>query len=291
VDGVVVCDWPKTVWLCSHLSVVIVAGWATLSLASFSAFLFSTATVLLLGHSLGCHRKLIHNSFSCPRWLEYILVYVGVQVGLAGPLGLLQQHDLRDYAQRQSTCHSYLRHGEALHVDAVWQLFCTLILHHPPKCHLESSLSDNAFYHFLERTWMLQCLLLTPFFYLLGGWSFIVWGISARVVVAVVGHWLIGYWAHNRGERHFHIHGAAVQAGNLRGTSLITMGECWHNNHHAFPWSARLGLQAGEWDPGWWLIVFLEKMGLVWAIQQPTVQQLGQQKSGSQITALRGVAQ
>ena len=38
------------------------------------------------------------------------------------------------------------------------------------------------------------------------------------------------------------IRGAAVQGRNVRFVSLLTMGECWHNNHHAFPGSARLGL-------------------------------------------------
>ena len=46
------------------------------------------------------HRLLIHGSYRCPRWLARLLVYLGVQVGLAGPLSLLRQHELRDYAQR-----------------------------------------------------------------------------------------------------------------------------------------------------------------------------------------------
>jgi hypothetical protein len=64
------------------------------------------------------HRKLVHDSYQCPRWLEYLLVYCGVQVGLTGPLGLLHQHDLRDYAQRIPGCHPYLRHGRSMWVDA-----------------------------------------------------------------------------------------------------------------------------------------------------------------------------
>jgi fatty-acid desaturase len=47
------------------------------------------------------------------------------------------------------------------------------------------------------------------------------------------------------------------------------MGECWHNNHHAFPGSARLGLAAGEWDPGWWVLSGLKRIGLVWGIRLP----------------------
>jgi len=41
------------------------------------------------------------------------------------------------------------------------------------------------------------------------------------------------------------------------------MGENWHNNHHAFPTSAKLGLEKGQWDPGWWVLSLLRKMGLV----------------------------
>jgi stearoyl-CoA desaturase (delta-9 desaturase) len=47
------------------------------------------------------------------------------------------------------------------------------------------------------------------------------------------------------------------------------MGEAWHNNHHAFPASARLGLQPGEIDPGWWVLGALERLGLVSNLKTP----------------------
>ena len=53
-----------------------------------------------------------------------------------------------------------------------------------------------------------------------------------------------------------------MQGRNVPWVSLLTMGECWHNNHHAFPGSARLGLHPGEWDPGWWFLRGLERVGL-----------------------------
>jgi stearoyl-CoA desaturase (delta-9 desaturase) len=68
---------------------------------------------------------------------------------------------------------------------------------------------------------------------------------------------------------HLHVTGAAVQGHNVSFTSLITMGECWHNNHHAYPGSARLGLRKGEWDPGWWVLCGLSRFGLVWGLKQP----------------------
>lgn len=105
VAGSVVYSPLKSLWLLGMTSAALIGGIATFTPAALALFLVSTAIVLLFGHSLGSHRKLIHNSFQCPKWLEYVLVYLGVQVGLAGPLGLLRQHELRDYAQRLPDCH------------------------------------------------------------------------------------------------------------------------------------------------------------------------------------------
>ncbi|MDB5477829.1 MAG: putative fatty acid desaturase protein [Alphaproteobacteria bacterium] len=49
----------------------------------------------------------------------------------------------------------------------------------------------------------------------------------------------------------------------------VTFGECGHNNHHAFPGSARLGVHAHQSDPGWWMISTLKKPGLAWNVNQP----------------------
>jgi stearoyl-CoA desaturase (delta-9 desaturase) len=259
----------KSLWLIAMAGTALIGGWLTFSWVACVVFLMTTATVLLFGHSLGSHRKLIHNSFQCPKLLEYALVYLGVQVGLAGPLSLLRQHELRDYAQRLPHCHDYLRHGRSIWRDAWWQLHCELHLANPPVTHIEAQIADDRFYRFLERTWMLQQLPVALLLFYLGGWSYVVFGTCARVTAGVFGHWLIGYYAHNHGEMRYVVRGAAVQGRNLRLTSLLTMGECWHNNHHAFPGSARLGLRLGEWDPGWWVLVVLRRCGLVWGVKLP----------------------
>jgi fatty-acid desaturase len=253
----------KSVWFLGMMTGAIVGGAVTFTWSAFAAFLLATATVLLFGHSLGSHRKLVHDSYQCPKWLEYFLVYLGVQVGLAGPMGILRQHELRDYAQRLSNCHDYLKHGRSAWVDAWWQLNCELALVHPPIIRIEPRISKDRFYQFLERTWMAQQVPVAFLFYAAGGWGFVWWAVCARVAAGVFGHWLIGYLAHNHGAIHREARGAAVQGHNVRFTSLLTMGECWHNNHHAFPGSARLGLAPGEWDPGWWVLLGLRRVGLV----------------------------
>ena len=127
----------------------------------------------------------------------------------------------------------------------------------------------NRFYLFLEGTWMAQQLPWSILFYVWGGWGFVAWGVCARVTAGVFGHWIIGYLAHDYGETQRIVTGAAVQGRNVRLTSLLTMGECWHNNHHAFPGSARLGLLPGEWDPGWWVLSGLRRIGLAWNLRLP----------------------
>lgn len=269
LDGTVRYAPLTSLWLTAML-----AGAATGALCFFSwtgllLFATGTAIVLLFGHSLGSHRKLIHNSFQCPQWMEYLLVYLGVLVGLSGPLGLLRQHELRDYAQRLPDCHPYLRHGAGFWRDAWWQLHCRLDLDDPPHIAIEARIAQDRFYRFLESTWMLQQLPWALVLFVWGGWGYVCWGVCARVSAGVLGHWLIGYFAHNHGQMHFHVDGAAVQGRNIRLTSLLTMGECWHNNHHAYPGSARLGLLPGEWDPGWWMLLLLRRLGLVSGLRLP----------------------
>jgi stearoyl-CoA desaturase (Delta-9 desaturase) len=54
--------------------------------------------------------------------------------------------------------------------------------------------------------------------------------------------------------------------------ALITMGEGWHNNHHAFQSSARQGFRWWEYDPTFYLLKLLERLGLVWNLKRPTVE-------------------
>src|SRR5690242_4455502 len=195
-DGVVRFSPVKAAWFFVMAAGAAIGGALTASVPAVLLFLVSTAVVLLFGHSLGSHRKLIHDSFQCPTWLEYVLVYMGVQVGLSGPLGLMRAHDLRDYAQRLPVCHDYLRHGRSFWLDGWWQLNCELRLDNPPAITIEERVAGNRFYRFLEATWMVQQVPPALALYAIGGWSFVFFGTCARVTAGVLGHWLIGHFAH-----------------------------------------------------------------------------------------------
>jgi len=77
---------------------------------AYDDFVVMSALTVCLGHSLGMHRRLIHRSYDCPLWLERLFVYCGTLVGMAGPYGMIRQHDIRDWAQRKPHCHPYLAH-------------------------------------------------------------------------------------------------------------------------------------------------------------------------------------
>lgn len=93
------------------------------------------------------------------------------------------------------------------------------------------------------------------------------WGVPVRVAVCVTGHWLVGHVTHRRGPAGWVVDGAAVQGHDLPALALFTFGEAWHGNHHAWPESARLGLEPGQADPGWWTLLALRRLGLVWDLR------------------------
>jgi fatty-acid desaturase len=259
----------KSVWITGMALLALIGGPIYVTWGALALFFSTTAVTVCLGHSLGMHRRLIHRAYDCPLWLERLFVYLGTLVGMAGPFGMVRQHDIRDWAQRKTTCHPYLAHRAPLLRDAYWQLHCELRLVHPPDLVMERRVSRDLFYQFIDRTWMVQQLPWAVLFFAIGGLPWVVWGIAARVTASVTGHWLVGYFAHNRGKRSWHIRGAGVQGYNVAYCGLITMGEAWHNNHHAFPGSAQLGLKHGETDPGWWVLMALAKFGLVWGLKTP----------------------
>lgn len=259
----------KSLWIGGMTLTTLIAGPLTFTWEAFALFLATTAVTLCAGHSVGMHRRLIHGSFKCPLWLEHVLVYLGVMVGMAGPIGMTRIHDLRDWAQRQPDCHGYFGHRAGFWHDAWRQMHCELVLERPPAFRLEPRLAGDRVHAWMERTWMLQQLPWALAFYALGGWSWVVWGVCARVTVSVTGHWLVGHYAHREGPQTHVVEGASVQGHDVVVAGLISMGESWHNNHHAFPGSAKLGLYPGQADLGWVLIKTLERLGLAWDIVTP----------------------
>lgn len=155
--GVVRWDPVHSIWNGSMMVVTLIFAPLTASPAAIAVFIATTGAGLLLGHSVGFHRRMIHGSFECPLWLERVLSWFGTTVGMSGPFWMMRTHDLRDWAQRQSDCHPYLSHRRPMAIDALWQLHCRLELAHPPRFDL-GRIGEDGFHRFLESTWMLQQL-------------------------------------------------------------------------------------------------------------------------------------
>ncbi len=56
------------------------------------------------------------------------------------------------------------------------------------------------------------------------------------------------------------------QSGNVFWVVPFNLGAGWHNIHHAFPNTAKNQLRWWQWDPGYWILWTLEKVGLVWDV-------------------------
>jgi len=274
VEGVVKYDVPKLLWNLGMIVLAIIFAPITFSIEAFALFLVLTYFSLLVGHSAGMHRLMIHRTYECHSAVEKTLIYVGVLVGMSGPFGIIKIHDVRDWAQRKERCHEFFSHDRGFLNDIWWQLTCRFEFKNPPCIKIEEKYSSDRFYKFLESTWRYHQLLLAIVLYSLGGWSFVVWGVFVRVAVSVAGHWTITYFCHNPGPGIWRVKNAAVQASNIPGLGVITYGECWHNNHHAFPESARIGLEDGQSDPTWRFIELLAFMGFATNIRKPRTQEL-----------------
>ena len=274
VDGKVTWSPGKSIFMSMMTAGAVIGGALTFEPSALIIYTASTSLVLCLGHSLGMHRRLIHRSFNCPKWLENTLIHIGTLVGMAGPFGMIKAHDQRDWAQRQENCHDYFCHRKPMLIDMIHQINCEVTLENGPRFTLDPATSSDKFFQFLEKYWKWQNLPYAVAFYLIGGWSWVFWGVCCRVVTCVYGHWFIGYLAHRNSlvsSRSFDVKGAGVQGYNvgLPMLGFVSFGECWHNNHHAFPYSAKLGLYPGQSDLGFATLKAFEKFGLVSDIRVP----------------------
>lgn len=267
--GRVVWDGPRSAWNAAMFMGAVLLAPLTFSWSAFAVFLITSAVTLCAGHSVGFHRRLIHRSFGCPKWVERTLCWLGTAVGIGGPIWTIRLHDNRDWAQRQPDCHWFLRHGKPLLIDGFYYLHFRLELDSPPGFDPGPGIADDRFYRLLDRTWMLQQMPIALLLFVLGGWSWVVWGVFVRVAACTTMHWCISYFAHTRGPSDWLVDGAVIQASNVAIMAIPTMGESWHGNHHAFPSSARHGLYPGQIDLGYRFVQLLELVGLAWHVELP----------------------
>jgi stearoyl-CoA desaturase (delta-9 desaturase) len=101
------------------------------------------------------------------------------------------------------------------------------------------------------------------------------WGSLVRIFLLHHVTWSINSICHFYGKEAYK---ARDESKNVWALSSISFGESWHNNHHAFPWSARLGLKFWQVDLGWYAIKTLRALRLVRDIKVPSQAQLAKRK-------------
>jgi stearoyl-CoA desaturase (delta-9 desaturase) len=124
---------------------------------------------------------------------------------------------------------------------------------------------------FLDRTFLLWHVLMSfalwGIGYALGGatigWSVVVWGMFVRLFYVLHSTWLVNSATHMWGYRNYE---TSDNSRNLWWVALLTYGEGWHNNHHAYPRMARHGHRWWEVDVTYATIRLLAKLGLAWNV-------------------------
>ncbi len=110
-----------------------------------------------------------------------------------------------------------------------------------------------------------------------GGLTGLLWGGAVRVFLLHHATFSINSLCHFFGRRAF---ATGDESRNLAWLAPLTFGEAWHNNHHAFPTSARHGLGRWQLDPGAWLISALERCRLAWDVVLPSPARVEARRSG-----------
>ena len=221
-----------------------------------------------LGICVGYHRLLTHRSFRCPRALEYALALFGSLSLHGAPIEWVTHHrQHHQYPDQDGDPHNARQSFWWSHV--MW-IFWTRSPEAWQKLNERyvPDLLRVPFYGFLARMYPWLALLLSLLLYVLGGWPFVVWGVFVRLVLTYHCTFLVNSASHGFGYQSFPTNDLST---NCWWVALLSYGEGWHNNHHAFPTSARHGLKAWELDPTYWFIRLLRAVGLAWDMRLPVL--------------------
>ncbi len=118
----------------------------------------------------------------------------------------------------------------------------------------------------LDRHHYLPGVVLAVALFLAGGWPALVWGFFVSTVICWHGTFTINSLSHVYGRRRYP---TTDTSRNNFWLALITLGEGWHNNHHAHMASTRQGFRWWEIDVTYYILKALSWVGLVWDLTEP----------------------
>jgi fatty-acid desaturase len=224
-----------------------------------------------IGICLGYHRLFTHHGFVTYRPLRWLIAWLG---NLAG------QGTLIDWVAKHREHHAHSDHEGDPHSphDGPWWAhmfwpFWKESREVSKKRNLlrTADLAKDPVLRWIDRMFLVSHLVtgaaLFGFGYWLGGvpggCAAVIWGMFVRLVYVLHATWFVNSASHMWGYRNYP---TKDNSRNLWWVALLTYGEGWHNNHHAFPRMARHGHKWWELDVTFRTIRLLERLGLAWDV-------------------------
>lgn len=265
-------------------SVFVVAWLAVIHLGALLAFVpafFSWSGLALMflfhwltggiGVCLGYHRMLTHDSFKTHRWVRNVLAIFGGLSGEGSNLHWVANHRKHHaYSDQEGDPHS--PHDGAWWSHILWTMAdatpTQISSHHRRWI---PDLMDDSDLQWCDRMFLPSHIALGLCFaalgFALGGWalaaSYVVWGMFVRLTFVLHSTWFVNSASHMWGYRTYE---TTDDSRNNWWVALLTYGEGWHNNHHAYPRMARHGHKWWEIDMTFVAISMMEQLGLAWDV-------------------------
>ena len=253
------------------------------NLIAFAVLYFFAINV---GIGMAYHRLLTHRGYKVPKWIEYFVTVCGTLALEGGPIFWVATHRVHhQHSDHEGDPHSphdgtwwshagWILTGRALHSET------SVLAKYAPDLTRDRFHVWISKYHWLPLTTVGIALLIgaTATSGLKAGLTMVLWGIFLRVTLGLHATWLVNSATHMFGKRRFE---TKDDSRNNWWVALLTGGEGWHNNHHAHPVSARHGLAWYEFDPNYYGIWLLEKVGLAKKVQVAKFDPLNPKPAGT----------
>ena len=211
----------------------------------------------------GYHRYFSHRSYSTSRAFQFVLAFMSQTTTQKSVIWWASKHRHHHlYSDTGHDVHSPRHHG-FIYSHLGW-IFSRK--HDEPDFAKVSDLTRYPELMWLHKFEVLPAVLLAGLCFLLAGWSGLVVGFLWSTVLVYHATFCINSLAHVSGRKRY------VTGDDSRNNWLLaifTMGEGWHNNHHAYQSSVRQGFKWWEFDPTYYLLRTLSWTGLVWDLKTP----------------------
>jgi stearoyl-CoA desaturase (delta-9 desaturase) len=226
----------------------------------------------------GYHRYFSHRAYSTGRAFQFALALLSQSTAQKSVLWWAAKHRHHHlHSDTEQDVHSP-RHKGFLYSHVGW-----IFARQHDKVDLVK-IADFARYPelmWLHKYEIVPALALAALCFLLAGWPGLIVGFFWSTVLVYHATFCINSLAHVRGRRRY------VTGDDSRNNWLLaifTMGEGWHNNHHAYQSSVRQGFRRWEIDPTYYILKGLGKLGLVWDLKMPPEQVLrNEQRLGARV--------